>query len=240
MNHLSRRTFLLAVLMLPLLFSLTLTGCDLPKDPENTLERVRGGVVRVGVTENAPWVRTEGTDLAGVEVALLRQFAGELDAKVTFVQGSAPELLKALEHFELDVVVGGLTESSPGLDKVAQSIPYLTTRLAVGVVQGAPAFNDLSGREVAAPLGSETAALLKEQGAVPVLVRDLQGASPPIAAYDWQLAAWELMPTGLELAQEKHIMTAPPGENGWLVRLERFLDARRQRARQLLVEEARR
>jgi hypothetical protein len=30
-------------------------ACGLPRDPDDTLERVRGGVVRVGITDNPPW-----------------------------------------------------------------------------------------------------------------------------------------------------------------------------------------
>lgn len=30
-------------------------GCDLPRDPEQTFERVRGGTLRVGITARPPW-----------------------------------------------------------------------------------------------------------------------------------------------------------------------------------------
>ena len=44
--------------------------------------------------------------------------------------------------------------------------------------------------------------MLKEEGAVPVPVADLSAAEMPIAAYEWQLKAWEFEPTGVELPEE--------------------------------------
>jgi hypothetical protein len=59
----------------------------------------------------------------------------------------------------------------------------------------------------------------------------------PVAAYTWQLKEWGFEPTGVELPEEKHIVAVPLGENGWLVRLERFLRANREEAVELLRKE---
>lgn len=83
-----------------------------------------------------------------------------------------------------------------------------------------------------------TAALLKEEGAIPVRVEDLASADMPVAAYPWQLEEWGLEPTGIELPKEEHVMAVPLGENGWLVELERFLRAHRREAEKLLREES--
>src|SRR3712207_7643050 len=37
------------------LLALVAAACDLPRDPEGTLQRVRGGTMRVGVVERRPW-----------------------------------------------------------------------------------------------------------------------------------------------------------------------------------------
>src|SRR5215207_6605316 len=59
---------------------LTLSCGSLPRDPEGTLHRARGGRLRVGLVEHPPWVvRTEG-EPAGAEVVLVRRFAAELNA----------------------------------------------------------------------------------------------------------------------------------------------------------------
>jgi hypothetical protein len=44
-------------------------------------------------------------------------------------------------------------------------------------------------------------------------------------------------PSGVELPEERHVMAVPPGENGWLVALDRFLAARRGEAERFLREE---
>lgn len=36
--------------------SVLLGGCDWPRDAAGTLNEVRGGTLRVGVTDNPPWV----------------------------------------------------------------------------------------------------------------------------------------------------------------------------------------
>ena len=45
-----------------ILFLLALTACDLPRDSDGTLDRVRGGTMRVGVVIDTPWTK----DSAGV------------------------------------------------------------------------------------------------------------------------------------------------------------------------------
>jgi polar amino acid transport system substrate-binding protein len=56
-----------------------------------------------------------GGKVSGVEVELLRNFAEELEAEAVFVQGTVPELLQAARLGEVDVVVGGFTDTSPGV-----------------------------------------------------------------------------------------------------------------------------
>jgi hypothetical protein len=61
---------------------------------------------------------------------------------------------------------------------------------------------------------------------VPVPVMDLGATREAIAAPTWRLA--QLGRTGnpeLELAQHKHVLAVAPGENAWLVRVERLLHA---------------
>jgi polar amino acid transport system substrate-binding protein len=168
-----------------LLAAVVAAGCDFPRDPGGTLERVQNGTMRVGVVANEPWVRMEDGKASGVEVELLEEFAGELGAEAVFVRGTAPELLEAARLGEVDVLVGGFTSTSPGVSEGKEAgitSPYLTTRFAVGVPPGEPAFEDFSGREVAVERIDSTAALLKEEGAIPIPVDDLASADMPVAA----------------------------------------------------------
>lgn len=104
---------------------LVLAGCGIPRDPEGTLERIRGGRIRAGISENAPWTALSGGQPDGIEPRLLKELARELDADIEWSQDSEGDLLGALGRRELDVYVGGLTESTPWSDQVALTQPYL-------------------------------------------------------------------------------------------------------------------
>ena len=232
-----RRGFWVFVFALVALIS---AGCDFPRDPRGTLDKVQNGTMRVGIVNHDPWTQMEEGRPSGVEVELLRDFAGELKTEIVFVQGTVPELLEAAKQGEVDVVAGGFTDTSPGVSEgkeVGITSPYLMTRFAVGVPSGRSAFDDPSGRKIAVERIDGTAALLKEEGAIPVPVEDLSSADMPVAAYPWQLEEWGFKPTGVELPEEKHIMAVPLGENSWLITLERYLRANQKEAGRLLREE---
>jgi polar amino acid transport system substrate-binding protein len=106
---------------------LALSGCGLtiPSDPEGTLDRVEGGVLRAGATHAEPWVVVSGdADPEGDEPALIERFADGLDARVEWTIGSEESLVEALERGDLDVVVGGFTDATPWLDRAAVTVPY--------------------------------------------------------------------------------------------------------------------
>jgi polar amino acid transport system substrate-binding protein len=221
------------------LLTLSSAGCGLPRDPMGTLERVRGGEMRVGVVPNEPWTEMDGGP-SGVEVELIEDFAGELGAEAVYVRGTTPDLLQAARQGEVDVVIGGFTDDSPGVREQKEAgitRPYLVTRPVVGVPQGKRRTEDLSGLKVAVGKMDATAAHLKEEEAFPVRVDDLQGSGLPVAAYGWQLEAWGFEPAGPGLPEERHVMAVPLGENGWLVALERFLEGRGEEAERMLREE---
>jgi hypothetical protein len=110
-------------------FLLLLTGCsgDFPSDPEHTTERVaQSGVMRVGVTENAPWVRrgAQGASPEGPEVELVRRFAATRGAHVEWVWGQQEALFSALEHFDLDLMVGGIDAGTPWVERIGHTRPW--------------------------------------------------------------------------------------------------------------------
>jgi ABC-type amino acid transport substrate-binding protein len=92
-----RRPLLRLVLVMAVLL---LGGCDeFPRDPEGTLDRVRGGVMRVGISEAPPWMIVADGKIGGIEVELAQGFARELDARVEWVPGTEQKLLEALSTF---------------------------------------------------------------------------------------------------------------------------------------------
>src|SRR5687768_7860522 len=109
-----------------LLVVVVAAGCQFPRDPEGTLDRVRGGVMRVGVTHVDPWVKLDGGEPAGVEVELLQRFAQTLGARIEWVEGSESELMEALHGRHLDVVVAGLTRRSEWQRSAALTRPFVS------------------------------------------------------------------------------------------------------------------
>ena len=206
------------------------TGCDLPRDPEGTSERVSGGTMRVGISEAPPWTRVAGSEAGGVEVELVRHFARELGAEIHWVQGTEAALLEALENFELDLVIAGLTDDTPWSDRLGLSRAYITTETLVAVPTSAPLPAALDGVEVAVEVGDAAAGFLRRRGAVPVVGT----RTVAVVVEDWELAGRRLRPTEFVLERAAHVMATPPGENGWLNRLQRFLVANGTEARRLL------
>jgi ABC-type amino acid transport substrate-binding protein len=99
-------------------------ACDMPRDAESTLERVRDtGVLRAGAVSNPPFVVTSGGDVSGPEAAIVEAFGKAHGAAVTWVVGSEEELVERLERFQLDVVVGGITKKNPLAKKVGATLP---------------------------------------------------------------------------------------------------------------------
>lgn len=109
---------------------LILTGCSssYPADPDGTLERVTGGTLRVGVTDNGQWVQLEkANEPQGIEPELVRGFADTLDADIHWRQGSEHGLVQELKHGELDMVIGGISSDTPWTTHAGLSREYVQT-----------------------------------------------------------------------------------------------------------------
>lgn len=107
--------------------ALGFTACErFPADPQETTERVaRERVLRVGVTEHRPWVqRGPDAEPSGVEVEIVRQLAASRGARVDWSWGQQERLLRKLEEFELDLVIGGIDERTPWQERVALTRPW--------------------------------------------------------------------------------------------------------------------
>jgi polar amino acid transport system substrate-binding protein len=218
---------------------LALMACDLPRDNEGTLERVRGGELRVGVAQHPPWVRIEGERVAGIEPALIEEWAQSLGSRVRWVRGSEAELVEALERREIDILAAGLTEKTPYAPRMGVTQPFLETELRLGAPPGGAEPDDWSGQRVAVdPHRPALAGRVRERGAEPVPAGEPDEPSLPRAAYDFELAGRGFRPVGRKLASEKRVMAVIPGESALLLELDRYLlglgedEIRRRAARQ--------
>lgn len=109
------------------LAAVLLTGCGsgFPKDPAGTLDRVRGGQLRAGVSESPPWTEIADSGRpSGSEVDLVEEFAERLDADVVWYPGSETHLIRSLEGGDLDLVIAGLPEGSPWEQHAALTRPH--------------------------------------------------------------------------------------------------------------------
>ncbi|MDB4879480.1 MAG: ABC-type transporter, periplasmic subunit family 3 [Gemmatimonadetes bacterium] len=105
-----------------------LAACDLPRDPAETLLRIQGRTMRVGIAVNPPWTTDSAGAHGGVEPALVRELAHELKATVEWTSGGEGVLLPRLHTRDLDLVIGGLDAATPWAGKVGITRPYHTVR----------------------------------------------------------------------------------------------------------------
>jgi polar amino acid transport system substrate-binding protein len=224
-----------------LLVAVLLAGCEYPRDPEGTLDRVRGGVMRVGVTHVDPWVKLDGATPSGVEVELLQRFADTLDAEIEWVEGSESDLMEALHGRQLDVVVAGLTRRSEWQRVAALTRPFVSYEVVIAAPDEATAerlSEDLEGARIGVAAHSPEAAKLAEDTDAEVMpVDDIAAVDGPVAVPEYMLDDLGYVRTDAELDEREHAMAVSMGENAFLVELERFLLDREAEAGALLERE---
>lgn len=218
-------------------------ACDLPRDPEKTLERIRErGVIVVGVTEEEPFMRRASLEpnagAAGVEAELIRGLAAKLGVGVRWEWGSAEQHYEAVEKFELDLVAGGMTDATPWKTKVGLTRPYVTSRITVGFPPATAPVTDLTNVRVAVEPASPHIALLEEEEALPVVSEHPFETGLPVVAPEWELRAHGYALREEPLAETKHVMAVPPGENEWLVTVEHHLLPMKERIESMLEKES--
>ncbi|MCP2032194.1 ABC-type amino acid transport substrate-binding protein [Okibacterium sp. HSC-33S16] len=116
-----------ALTAVALVVTLGLTGCasSFPADPDGTLDRVTGGALRVGISPNGDWTdMTDGGEASGIEVSLVEDFAEGIDAEIEWIEGGEEKLFTDLAAGRLDMVIGGLTDTTPWTDKAAITQPF--------------------------------------------------------------------------------------------------------------------
>jgi polar amino acid transport system substrate-binding protein len=197
-------------------------ACNLPRDADHTLDRVRGGRLRVGLVVHPPWSTESAGRFQGVDVQLVRAAAADLQTNIAWVPGSESALLETLHSRELDLVIGGLSGASPWKKQVAFTRPYYLDSTVVSPL-GPDAAGRLKGDSIFVEPGDPAAAYARKKGAIPVPVADLTGVRGLVAAPAWRLALLGRPPTGVLLHKERRVMAVAPGENAWLNWLERWL-----------------
>ncbi len=111
------------VFALPSLMSFS---CDqLPMDQKGTVDRIAAThEIRVGLIENPPFVIRDGEEPRGVEVEAIKNFAATQNAHAVWTWGGEQKLMKQLEHFDMDLVAGGLKKDTPWSTYVGMTSPF--------------------------------------------------------------------------------------------------------------------
>jgi polar amino acid transport system substrate-binding protein len=218
-----------------------LAGCQYPRDVEGTLDRVEGGTMRVGVSDNEPWVNLDGSEPAGVEPTIVRRFAETIDAEIHWVQGDSEELVEALERGQLDVVIAGITRTSLYKRKAALTRPYVDTELLLAHPKGEEMPDEDHDVRIAVESDSQEAGLLDHKTDYGLLELDsLEGVNRPALVWDYWLDDLPHMEsTGEDLIDEEHALAVRLGENAFMTELERFLLDREGEWRGLVNREGR-
>jgi polar amino acid transport system substrate-binding protein len=215
-------------------------GCQFPKDPEGTLDKVRErGLMKVGVTHADPFVNLEGPEPAGVEVELIKEFARHLDVEIEWVEASESQLVELLQGTEIDVMLAGIDRQSVLQQEVALTRPYANVEIVIAVPPDAET-PDVEGLDVLVEENSEAAAIVeKETDADPVRVPSLESAGgEPVAVEDYMLDALGYRKTGHSLKETEHCLAVTLGENAWLTEIEKWLLDHEEMASDLLRAEA--
>ena len=211
----------------PILLLLLLAACNLPRDSDGTLDRVRGGTMRVGVIIDTPWTKDSAGVVGGIEGAMARSLAESLGSRIEWIRAPEGELLAALQHRELDLVIGGLRATSPWKQQVALTRPFYSDTVSVGGAPNGPPPATLDKVPVSLMQGDPAAAMIRKKGGVPRFVPRLDSVKGPVAAPTWRLSQLGRRENpALRLTEDKHVLAAAPGENAFLKRVESMLIGR--------------
>jgi polar amino acid transport system substrate-binding protein len=100
-------------------------SCGLPRDPEGTSERIASThELRVGVTDNPPWVDATHAEPSGLEPDLVRRYAASTGARVLWTKGSESALVRSLQEHELDLVIGGFDAKTQWSSTAGPTQPF--------------------------------------------------------------------------------------------------------------------
>ncbi len=103
----------------------SLISCNnYPKDPHESWKNVKSEGLKVGVVDNPPFASAKNDSYGGSEVKMIREFAQQNNLEVKFETGNETDLVDKLEHYKLDVIIGGFTKKTLWKKKVGPTITY--------------------------------------------------------------------------------------------------------------------
>ncbi len=202
-----------------------LTGCRYPVNIERPMADMEGGELNIGLSESPPWVIDTDQGPAGLEVEIIQALAENMGATINWHWGSEGNLLAALSQYQLDLVIGGLTQDSNVSALAAPTKAYYQSHYSVGVPEGSSLPSNLEGIEVVIPAVNHIAHALKKEGAVPRPTSEPGAQGQAVANPSWWLRAHGYQVGDWEIATDHHVMALPNGENAWMLAVQRHLNS---------------
>lgn len=89
-----------------------LTGCNYPKDPENSFDEANNDSLKVGIVNNPPYVIIENGKVSGTEIEILKNFANSNELNISFKEGSESILVKKLKNYTIHIIAGGFDKKT--------------------------------------------------------------------------------------------------------------------------------
>lgn len=211
--------------LLLLLITGFFSGCDAyPNDPKHSLKEARENKLRVGYMQAPPWIFMEEGDIKGLEAEIVKGFAKEIGAEVEWVKGTEEELMPLLEAFELHMVVGGITKSTPWKKHVGLTNPYRKEKVFICSTEGGAVPEEIEDLQVGVKRGSAVGAYVKKKKGLPVYLDSLDTYSGLVAVYEYELDKIGCSRSELTIKTEAHVLAVPKGENNLLMTLEEYLN----------------
>lgn len=109
-------------LLTSIALAVSLAGCDLPRDPEDTTATVRGGTLIVGVS-------TDEEPSDPKERAAIERLAERLDAKVEYRSDEIHRQVEALKEGEIQLLAGHIPETTPFASEIGTTAPVSSMEL---------------------------------------------------------------------------------------------------------------
>ncbi len=139
--------------------------------PSHDVTTVTAGTLSVGVPENLPYTKTEGTDADGFEIALIRKLADSLCLDLAFTPITYANGIPLIsQQKQLDIITGGWYVTESRAEQVGFTSPTYYDSMAIISVDG---IDTISGLESIGSVGS-VAGFAWESDMIGILGDDLK------------------------------------------------------------------
>ncbi len=199
---------------------LIMAACsNFPKDSENTLENVRGNILKAGIGATDT-LSANSAEPFSYQKRFIEQFAKSLHAEVQWESGDQTSLVELLHDYEIHMAIGGFVESSLFKEKIAISKTYYTKRY---VVTGVDDLQSLKGKKVLVH-DNFSDAVIRKKGGIPVWSDALPKSGEIWAVSEEELKERNISLSGVTLLEKEFAVAIPKGESAFLIELEKFID----------------